>query len=299
MALHVWAAQAAASQWGPGGNARTIFSEMNMTETVRQQTYDLIRDWRYAPPIHVVDGVGALPFPAPEDAHGAYFRRSVYLVDRPELDVPLILGHEVIGHHAPRALLGSRWRTTMRAIALAVRAGDPRFQRLHWHVASAYADDNGQLGLSNIQVADEIVARLAELRIHPRTASVEIQRPGWKRMRAAWGHFRREWLHLDEPLTIDELEGLLDTGSALIRSGFTPWNPAWWWYKPRMPQSKPMGPKVPAKSLRESERMLTAVNQRDEDWAFLKLWGVLLLGLLSVGVLIYEAWDLLLAPFFR
>lgn len=253
--------------------------------------------WRYAPSVDVVPSASALPFAAPVDAQGAHAHGCVWIVDAPGVDTAAVLAHEVLGHHAPRALLGRDWRQTMRAVSLAAQKGDPQFCRLQGRIRAIYRAPDASSSLSMIGEADEIVARVAEIRAHPQTAALMIERAGEKRFRAAIGHFRRQVLYLDEPITMDELEGLLNTGEGLIRLGFPWWRWERWWYSAVVPKpsGQPLHPHRPPMSLRESERLL----DRNGDLSEGLLSLVLLIAVVVLPVVFFGSFGYLAFSFFR
>lgn len=268
--------------------------------TTRDLIADITSGWRNPPLIEVVPSARALPVAAPDDALGMYLRGQVWLVEQPHSHPLQVLAHEAIGHHGVRTLLGADWRMTMRDLLQGIKGGGDRaLTRASWRVRDAYVDDAGEFMLTGIAEADEVLARLAEAWADPRTAAVAHPSRA-ARARAYWADFRRRWMYQDIAGTAEQARVLLADASELILRGYPAWHPLAWWYSAHMAHpTKPMGPKNPARSLRESEQLLAAARQSEGSWAMWQFIASVLGFLVAAGFLLYCAWDLLVAPFFR
>jgi len=231
---------------------------------VERAVHGLTSRWRAAPSISVVGDAAALPFRAPFPILGAHMDDEVFVVaDAQSAEKALAtLAHEAIGHHGFREMLGVHWVTFMAQVLGAVRAGDSSLGLARDTVRDMYVGDDGQCNLQPIDEADEIVAKMVEWAFDPTTGQFNIDDPLRKQLRALATHSARELLQLDIPLTREELEGAIEASAHTVRHGaplfgFARWLPGW--YASRM---KPMGPRVPARDLADSQQLLEAERYR-------------------------------------
>lgn len=232
---------------------------MNAVET---RVRALTADWQFLPPVQVTQ---VMPMPAPGTV-GAYVGGTVFLLEGlDERRAVQVLGHE-LAHHGTRAVLGREaWSTFMRAIADGARRGDAALVRLRRHVQEVYIGTDGLCELAPIAEADEMAARLGELRVDPETGVYEVERPAAARFRAVVAHVARERLLLDVPATVQELDGMLLHAQDRMRKGRPAWDAGGWCYAGAMP-AKPMGPKRPATSVSESESLLSGARSQETFW---------------------------------
>ena len=77
--------------------------------------------WKNAPKINIVQTIDDLPFDAPSDARGAYFKKQVYLVAanlRDQAQAEAVLLHETLGHAGLNELFGEKLAPALRSIAM-------------------------------------------------------------------------------------------------------------------------------------------------------------------------------------
>jgi hypothetical protein len=246
--------------------------------TVRAATITdaITSKWRGRTAITVVANPSDLPITAPDDARGLYKGGETWIVanTQPSWQVAQTLAHEMLGHHAMRKSLGSKWRPFMHAIQDGIRAGDERLQFMRGEVRAAYVDHAGEFNLSSLAESDEIVAAVAEYGFDPVAGRLRIQKPGHKLATAAKGQFLRETLYLDRPATFEQLEGALVAAEHRLRHGGPVWGLGFRlrrWYASAM--SKPWDPNQPPMSLRESENLLQAEDDSQHSWATFKSFG--------------------------
>ncbi|MFZ2306856.1 MAG: hypothetical protein WAW73_17830 [Rhodoferax sp.] len=242
----------------------------------------IVSGWRGAPQVTIVESVSDLPVQGPSDVRGLFYRGGTWVVvdNQASIEVPRTLAHEVIGHHAMRDTLGGSWRSFMHAVQGGIRSGDWRLGYFQQDVRGRYTDGTGVCNLSPTQESDEIAAAVVELLFDGQSGRLAVNQPFRKIARAGLGHAAREGLYLDRPVCMDELLGTLLAAEHRLRFG----GPLWGlgrrlrdWYAPRMPK---FNPKAPPMSLRESERLLKAENDR------IASKGVVLQELLSVGMVL-------------
>lgn len=266
-------------------------------ESTISEVRRLTEGWRAAPAVHVVESHRELPLPADEACEAMYHRGQVFITHRESRErVAQLVGHEVLAHHGLRTLLGrERWTEFMRAVDDGARAGDRLLLALQREVRASYGD------LPPGIAADEAAALLVELRMDAAAGRLAVKRPLQKRLRAAAAQAAREFLYLEVAANADELEGTLLEAEALLRNGPDGLLPGMGrWYRAAMP-AKPMGPRIPARSLAESEAMLAAEASRDrsrEEWkAMGTFWGGMLSMMALAGCIGY--WLLLLLGLLR
>lgn len=215
--------------------------------------------WRFAPQISVVPTHEQLPVPAPSDANGMIMHDHAYIVaNRPVETVIRTIAHEAVGHIAMRQMLKGKWRSFMLAIG-AGGSSDASLARLRSYVHDTYTDESGTCNLAAVSVGDEIAAIAAEIWFNAETGKIEAQEPLKAQAAALAGHFAREMLYLDVPVSRTQLQGGLLSAFHMLRYGGPILGLAWRfgrWYS--SPMTKPMGPKVPARNLAESERWLAS-----------------------------------------
>lgn len=227
-------------------------------ESTISEVRRLTEGWRAAPAVHVVESHRELPLPADEACEAMYHRGQVFITHRESRErVAQLVGHEVLAHHGLRTLLGrERWTEFMRAVDDGARAGDRLLLALQREVRASYGD------LPPGIAADESAALLVELRMDAAAGRLAVKRPLQKRLRAAAAQAAREFLYLEVAANADELEGTLLEAEALLRNGPDGLLPGMGrWYRAAMP-AKPMGPRIPARSLAESESMMAAEAHR-------------------------------------
>lgn len=241
---------------------------MSTFDDVRRIT----RAWRHGPPVHVIASHKEFPGRADDCTHAMYHRGEVYLLDGAPADVERLVAHEAVAHHGVRSLLGPRgWSDFMLAVRAGARDGDPKLHMIEKRTRQVY-------GLLRPKLeADEMVAKLAEIRVDIRTGKLRIDRPLLKRWAALRARLARELLQRSVPATMEEIEGVLLESEGLIWDGRCPTVPWWRWYCRGM-TGKPMGPARPARSWEEAKRLYEASDKRKDAWnGFLAFLLVLLL----------------------
>lgn len=227
---------------------------------IAKDIHRMTRGWRRGPPVHTVPSPSGFPHPADENTVGMFCKEGVFVLDDPRTDVARVLAHEAVAHHGVRALLGPKgWSDLMLAVAAGTRDGHPKLYRVAQHVRRAYGDE-----LRPRLAADEVIARVAELRADAHTGRLRVERPLAKRWAALRGRIMRDLLHCRRPATMDEVEGTLLEAEGLISAGRCSTVPWWRWYRPGM--TKPMGPARPARDIEESERWLRESGDRANWW---------------------------------
>jgi hypothetical protein len=257
-------------------NAHTL----QVTQTVDR----IVSGWRGAPPVSVVHATTDLPVPAPTDARGMFRKGEAWVVasTQPTSQVGETLAHEALGHHAMRITLGRSWSPFMHAMQDGMRDGDWRLQCFRDEVRSAYVDDAGDFNLSRVAESDEITAAIVESRFDSATGRMDIKRP-WKKLAlAAAGHFSREGLYADVPASFEQLEGTILFAEHRLRYGGAFFGLGYrirhWYASANM--SKPWNPNDRPMSLRESESLLKAENDRLREKEDSKAsWGIIFYGL--------------------
>ncbi len=241
---------------------------MDHYRQVASAVHRLTGRWRAAPPISVVTDAAALPFDTSFPIRGALARGEVFIVasGQSEEMAASTAVHELVGHFGFRQMLGQHWNRYMTHVLGAIRAGEPTLRLAADVIAETYTDVRGDCNLAPIQFGDECVARVTEWSFNPSSGAFEIDEPLRKQLLALINHAAREGLHLDIPLTRDELEGAILASAETVRHGaplrgFGKWLPGW--YRARM---KPMGPARPAADWDESKRLLEAANHHDGWW---------------------------------
>jgi hypothetical protein len=235
--------------------------------------------------VHVVAAASDFPVPAPSDAVGLWCPGDgVYLVEHPTQDPTPVLLHEAYAHHGVRALLGPRgWSEFMLAVSEGVRGEDPSLYRAGKAIQRAYGNLRPRLR------ADEVIARVAEIRADPATGRLRVRNPMAKRWAALRGRIARDVLQRPRPASIEEVEGVLLETEALISDGWCATVPPWQWYRP--PMSKPMGTRKPPRSWQESKDLLDAEKHRQEwrDQVWLTFLGIFFAVAIPVWF-IYMGW---------
>ena len=170
--------------------------------------------WAEAPPVRIVRSVDELPFRAPHDVEGAWYRGTVWLVadNLPNAArAATVVLHEAVGHGGIRRLLGSRLNDLLDEVWGAYAAGrlkerDPYFDLRR--IAETY-----ELDLATPEgrrtAAEEYLARLAERGVEN----------GWLRRLLVR---LRNWLRRYFPgleLTRDELVELVARARGFVERG--------------------------------------------------------------------------------
>lgn len=231
--------------------------------------------WRGAPPVTIVNTPADLPVKAPSDVRGMWRQGQAFIVATQSLvGVEDTLAHEIIGHHGMREALGRSWRSFMFGVQSGARSGDSKLRCFREDVRSAYTDESGACNLSPLVESDEIAAAVAESRFNGVTGRMQVQQPLKKRLLAAAGHFSREILYRDVPVSFDELLGRLLTAEQRLRFGgafFGLGARLKNWYAPPMPAPKPLDRYRPPMDLQESERLLREDDGRRNYWSDIKM----------------------------
>lgn len=267
--------------------------QVTLMQHARAEVQRLENAWRGGPGVTLVQSVADLPFPAPNDVRGAFLPGSgeVFVVANTQTSgqVAGTMAHEVLGHRGLRADLGRSWQEFMFGIQSGLRSGDGQLQRFRDGVRSVYVDNNGVFNLSVVQEADEITAAVVESRFRSDTGRMHVDQPLRKRISAAMGHFYRETLYADRPVSFDQLEGAILAAEHRLRFGgafFGIGRRLKDWYAPPMS----FDPYKPPMTMEESQRMLTAEENSESTWNnvkyFLCMLPVWLLLLVFVGGLI-------------
>lgn len=244
---------------------------------VRNEASRLTSAWRGGPGVTLVQSVADLPFPAPSDVRGAFLPGSgeIFIVANSQTSgqVAGTMAHEVLGHRGLRADLGRSWKEFMFGIQSGLRSGDGQLQRFRDGVRSVYVDNNGVFNLSAVQESDEITAAVVEARFRGDTGRMHVDQPLKKRISAAMGHFYREALYADKPVSLHQLEGALLAAEHRLRHGdgfFGIGFRVRRWYASAM--AKPWNPLDRPMSLAESQELLRAdaASKHDRsEWIFL------------------------------
>lgn len=251
--------------------------KITLMQHARAEVQRLESAWRGGPGVTLVQSVEDLPFPAPSDARGAFLPGSgkVFIVANTQKSDQIAgtMAHEILGHHGLRADLGRSWKEFMFGIQSGLRSGDGQLQRFRDGVRSVYVDNNGVFNLSAVQESDEIAAAVVEARFRGDTGRMHVNRPLRKRISAAMGHFYREALYADKPVSLHQLEGAILAAEHRLRHGdgfFGIGCRLRRWYASQM--SKPWNPLDRPMSLAESQELLRAdaASKHDRsEWIFL------------------------------
>ena len=187
----------------------------------------------------------------------------------------------------------------MYALNHGARSGDVKLAGMREYVKSVYVNESGDCNLSAAQLGDEVAAAVVEYRFDGNTGRLEVDKPARKLATAAACHFAREALFMDKPATFEELEGTLLAAEHRLRFGSGFFGLGYWtrrWYasatmpKPWNPQDRPM-------SLGESEGLLKAARDRQNDWEEWKMMGSIILCVLLLLVVLAGLGSLLLDLF--
>lgn len=269
-------------------------------QQAQQAVLRLTSQWRGAPPVTVVANARDIPGVDFDDARGAFrpAHKDVFIVanTQPLAQVADTMVHETLGHHGMREHLGLHWRGFMHAVQGGIRGGDWWLAEVRHDVRRAYVDDYGQPYLTPVQEADEVVAAVTETFFRPESGRIEIKTPIRARVAAARGHFNREILYRDWPVSMLQLLGTILAAEHRLRHGS-----AWWgighrlreWHTARMPKFDPLARPM---SLDESQTLLAAEESRRQDWQEWKAMGMfagaILCGLVALAGILY--WVLLI-----
>lgn len=258
-----------------------------------QHVHRLTASWRAGPKVSVAPSTQALPFPAPDDARGLYWKGEVHLVaGQPAQELAETLAHEAVGHYGLRNMLGAEWPHFLRHIQAGVRSGDDGLIHVQQHIRNTYLDAAGHYTLTSAQEADEIAAYVAESIVCTESGKIRPQRPIKQAAIALKGRALREAFLLERTVSRSELEGTLLLAAKQLEGW--PWHPmrskvglAWGSCLSMLGMRDPYKPPM---SLRESERLLKAEKDRldrIEGWKFLGQ-GVLGIGglILFVGCIV-------------
>lgn len=187
---------------------REPWIEIAETEVAR-----ITQGYRGMPPVTVVATAEQLPVAAPDDARGMY-RTSVgdvHIVATNTLITDTLartLGHEAIGHHAMRAMLGPEFKPFMVAIQAGIQAGDEGLLAVQEYVRRIHSYD-GASRLPAWKEADEIAAEVVERYIDPATGRFRPPQPLRARLAHAAGDFWRQGMFFARPASHRELSGKL------------------------------------------------------------------------------------------
>ncbi|MDR2333745.1 MAG: hypothetical protein LBE61_09700 [Burkholderiaceae bacterium] len=234
--------------------------------------------WEFGPKVNIAPTARDLPFPAPEDVRGAYWRGEVHLVaEQPVSSLVQAIAHEAVGHHGLRELFGADWPHFMGQVVNGLLAGDPGLKQVQGHIRATYLNDKGEYLLSARQEADEVAAYVAEDMVCFMSGTIKPDRPWTQALAAARGWFLREGLCLDGSVTRSELEGALFLASKKMEGW--PWQRA----------TRRIGQVLracctiagmskddryrPPMSVEESERLLRSEEERLESVALWKGFG--------------------------
>lgn len=258
-------------------------------QLAEQAVLRLTGQWRGAPPVTVVPSARDLPFAVPDDTRGAFLHgdgKAYIVANSQPLDlVPDTVAHEVLGHHGLRAELGKNWRSFMGALQAGVRSGDWWLNEIRNDVRAAYVDEHGHNYLHSLAEADELAAATVESRFHVPSGRIRVKAPIRARISASIGHFCREVLYADMPVTFQQLLGTILAAEHRLRHGgqfFGLGKRIRDWYAPRMPKFNPRNPPM---SLAESERLLAAEERRLSKKG---TWPIHLTS--AVGLVLMLAW---------
>jgi hypothetical protein len=225
------------------------------------------KSWRGAPPVRVVETPSDLPIKrVPLDARGMFRGGEVWVVASTQgFNSPLrTFVHEAVGHHGLRELLGSGWAGFMGGLSRNTRNLQGDAGEVAQHIRHAYRDDSGHFNLSALEAADEVSANLAEYVFSPSQGRLVIEQPLKKQASAVAGHFAREVLYFDAPVTENQLEGTLLQAEHFVRHGGLFWGLARRlrdWYYPPMALDR----YKPPMSMAESEELLRAADSHEDN----------------------------------
>lgn len=90
------------------------------TDILREKVESITKNWANAPKVNYVDVTSELPFAAPRNVRGAYYRGQVYLVGaniKSESEAQIVLFHEALGHAGLRGLFGNQINSALHDVA--------------------------------------------------------------------------------------------------------------------------------------------------------------------------------------
>lgn len=90
-------------------------------DALTSQVKAITDQWKNAPKSNVVESPSELPFAAPSDARGAYYKGEIYLVAsnlRSQEDAQMVLFHEALGHAGLRGAFGESLTPSLRKLAI-------------------------------------------------------------------------------------------------------------------------------------------------------------------------------------
>lgn len=133
------------------------------------------------------------------------------------------------------------------------------------YVERTYVDADGTYDLTHRQLADEVAAAVAEIRMSPAAMRLQVHDSGRKQLAAVRGHLARELLLLDHPVCGAQLEGTLLLAERRLRHGraFFRWTvriASWYADRRAPPKPRPLHPTRPPMSWQESEQLLRLAN---------------------------------------
>lgn len=243
--------------------------QVNFMQQAEAEVHRLAASWRGCPPVTVVSSATDLPFAAPVDARGAYFPSSgkAYIVadSHSATAVADTMAHEIIAHHGLRAELGQNWRSFMFGMQSGARSGDRELGCFQDDVRATYADASGSCNLSAALVSDEVAAAIVESRFHAPTGRMRVHHPIRARVTAALGHFHRDVLYRDVPVTFTQLLGTILAAEHRLRHGdgfFGIGFRVRRWYASAMPKFDPHARPM---SISESQNLIEADEIRDRN----------------------------------
>lgn len=181
-------------------------------EIAESEVARITAGYRGMPDVTVVATPEDLPYFVPDDTRGLYIDGEVHIVAETTITMGTLaqtLGHEAVGHHAMRAMLGKEFKPFMSAIKAGLAAGDPQLLAVQERVRSAYARDDGTFTLSAWKESDEIAAEVVERYIDPTTGRFRPPQPFRARLAHAVGDFWRQGMFFQHPASHRELSGKL------------------------------------------------------------------------------------------
>ena len=90
-------------------------------DALTSQVKAITDQWKNAPKTNVLESPSELPFAAPSDARGAYYKGQIYLVAsnlRSQEDAQMVLFHEALGHAGLRGAFGESLTPSLRKLAI-------------------------------------------------------------------------------------------------------------------------------------------------------------------------------------
>ncbi len=268
--------------------ARTAF-EAEIVAQTNGWAQRMMGGWRGAPEVKIVSNTERLPVSVPDDVRGLFGPTGVWLVAENLYTADLTaqtLRHELTHYNFRQMMDRAGLRGFMSSLAKGVDQSKGDLAQVRGWVRRAYVDESGRFELNRLLEAEEIACFVSERLTCPETGALLVNKAARKMAAAAANSFLRERLHLDIPVTEDELQGVLAASEHRLKHG----GPCWGmvsrvrdWYAERM--SKPWH-QEPVRSHDELKRMLAAEDERTKGIADFKAMCMIALGLLGLVAMV-------------